>query len=164
MGTKQKKPQISRVTGLTAKQEQVCECLVAGEDLDAVAAKFGISVSTLYIWQKQPTFTCYYNKCRGVRRESAVQSLYGLADEAIRTVRDSMSSENESVRLRAATYIIDKLHSAEFGVTDVKTAVREEVEMPRISCLNINSYLNRLHELGVGTVDDDFSDYKHTLE
>lgn len=126
MAKTESRVQINRVTGLTPTQEQACSLLASGAKTAAVAQQLGIPEQTLYLWQKQTTFVCYYNKQRSVIKNAAVQSLFGLMDEAVTAIRESLNSSNESVRLKSATYIVDKLQDMEIGKTDVVEAVRAE--------------------------------------
>lgn len=120
------KVKVSNVTGLTKTQERACMLLASGESVSSVAELLKVPEENLFLWQKQNTFICYYNKRRSVLRDQAIQGLFSLVDEAISTIRDSLNSTNENVRLRTATYIVDKLQSLELGETDILDSVREE--------------------------------------
>lgn len=154
------KVQVSSVTGLTPTQERACSLLASGAKTAEVAQKLDVPEKTLYLWQKQTTFVCYYNKQRSVIKDAAVQSLFGLMDEAVTAIRESLNSTNESVRLKAASYIIDKLQNVEIGKTDIVEAVRAEASYSDTEGWGItenvfheSEYRDRLQELGVKEQD-----------
>ena len=154
------KVQVSSVTGLTPTQERACSLLASGAKTAEVAQKLDVPEKTLYLWQKQTTFVCYYNKQRSVIKNAAVQSLFGLMDEAVTAIRESLNSTNESVRLKAASYIIDKLQNVEIGKTDIVEAVRAEASYSDTEGWGItenvfheSEYRDRLQELGVKEQD-----------
>lgn len=154
------KVQVSSVTGLTPTQERACSLLASGAKTAEVAQKLDVPEKTLYLWQKQTTFVCYYNKQRSVIKDAAVQSLFGLMDEAVTAIRESLNSTNESVRLKAASYIIDKLQNVEVGKTDIVEAVRAEATYSDTEGWGItenvfheSEYRDRLQELGVKEQD-----------
>lgn len=154
------KVQVSSVTGLTPTQERACSLLASGAKTAEVAQKLDVPEQTIYLWQKQTTFVCYYNKQRSVIKNAAVQSLFGLMDEAVTAIRESLNSTNESVRLKAASYIIDKLQNVEVGKTDIVEAVRAEATYSDTEGWGIaenvfheREYRDRLKELGVQEQD-----------
>lgn len=154
------KVQVSSVTGLTPTQERACSLLASGAKTAEVAQKLDVPEQTIYLWQKQTTFVCYYNKQRSVIKNAAVQSLFGLMDEAVTAIRESLNSTNESVRLKAASYIIDKLQNVEVGKTDIVEAVRAEATYSDTGGWDItenvfheSEYRDRLKELGVQEQD-----------
>jgi len=154
------KVQVSSVTGLTPTQERACSLLASGAKTAEVAQKLDVPEQTIYLWQKQTTFVCYYNKQRSVIKNAAVQSLFGLMDEAVTAIRESLNSTNESVRLKAASYIIDKLQNVEVGKTDIVEAVRAEATYSDTERWGITEnvfhereYRDRLKELGVQEQD-----------
>lgn len=158
------KVQVSSFTGLTPTQERACSLLASGVKTAEVAQELDVPEHTIYLWQKQTTFVCYYNKQRSVIKNAAVQSLFGLMDEAVTAIRESLNSTNESVRLKAASYIIETLQNVEVGKTDIVEAVREEAtykdDWGRIgSVFHEIEYRDRLKELGVQE-----QDYKSSLK
>ena len=154
------KVQVSSFTGLTPTQERACSLLASGVKTAEVAQELDVPEHTIYLWQQQTTFVCYYNKQRSVIKNAAVQSLFGLMDEAVTAIRESLNSTNESVRLKAASYIIDKLQNVEVGKTDIVAAVRAEATYSDTGRWDITEnvfhereYRDRLKELGVQEQD-----------
>lgn len=137
--------------------------LASGETIEAVAEKMNVSESTLLLWQRQTTFKCLLNQKRSNIKGSLTQGVYALAMEAVNALRESLNSENEQVRLKAATYVVDKLQSMEIGQTDIVEAVRAEAthtdggwDMDAV--FHEDEYRARLIELGVKE-----QDYRNTL-
>lgn len=152
---KNTKVNISEYTGLTPTQEQAAELLASGVSVTSVAEKLGIARSTLYLWEKQTTFKVYFNRRCSDARSTLVVGLFGLADEALSTIRKSLQSENEQVRLKAAMWITDKLQSVEIKQTDLLAVLREEATHRDEGAMWGNSYFHedeyktRLKELGI---------------
>lgn len=159
------KVQINSVTGLTPTQEKACNLLASGVKTTDIAQQLDVPEQTLYLWQKQTTFMCYYNKQRSILKNAAVQSLFGLMEDAVKAIRESLNSPNESVRFRAAAYIIDKLQNVEIGTTDIIEAVKSEATYDRhqakVAAYQFHEmeYRNKLKELGIQE-----QDYKSSLK
>ena len=157
------KPTISSVTGLTPTQERACNMLASGETIEAVAEEIKVPESTLLLWQKQTTFKCYFNQKRSNIKGNLIQGVYSLAQEAVNALRDSLNSENEQVRLKAATYIVDKLQSMEIGQTDIIAEVKAEATYSDTrwdidGTFHEKEYKSKLRELGIAEPD-----YRSTL-
>ena len=147
---------ISQETGLTPLQEQAATLLASGVSVTDVASQLNVSRAAIYLWQKQTTYKVYFNKLCSNSRNTLVVGLYGLADEALRTIRESLQSENEQVRLKAAMWITDKLQSIEIGETDLFTAIEKESTYSDDGSIWQNEpyfhekeYNSRLKELGI---------------
>lgn len=157
------KIKINGFTGLTETQENACKLLAQGESVENTAKQLNIDVNTLTIWRRNKAFECYYNLQREQRRNATIANVYALADEAIKTLKESLSfSAGEATRLKAATYIIDKLQTLEIGETDVREAVRKEANIIESWGENITfderKYKETLREMGV-----EEQDYNDTL-
>lgn len=157
------KANISNITGLTPTQEKACSLLASGEAIEVVAEEVKVPESTLLLWQKQTTFKCYFNQKRSNVKGHLTQGVYSLAQEAVNALRESLNSENEQVRLKAATYVVDKLQSIEIGQTDIVEAVREEATyrsgmFDTEARFHESDFEARLQELGVKE-----QDYQSTL-
>ena len=162
---KNAKVTISEHTGLTPTQEQAADLLASGVSVTDVAEKLNIARSTLYVWQKQTTFKVYFNKRCSDARSTLVVGLFGLADEALSTIRESLRSENEQVRLKAAMWITDKLQSIEIAQTDLIAVLKKESTYEDYPIWGTDAYFHeqeykaKLKELGVKEPD-----YKSTLK
>lgn len=161
---KHKKIEVSKVTGLTATQENACKLLASGESVESTAQRLGIEEHTLSLWQRNKAFNCYYNLQRKNRRNATIESLYSLADEAIGVLRQSLSEiTSEATRLKAATYIIDKLQALEVGETDIREAVKRESTKEWgediLVVFDKEKYEQTLQEIGI-----EEQDYNDTLQ
>lgn len=157
------RPRISSITGLTPTQERACSMLASGQTIEAVAEEIKVPESTLLLWQRQTTFKCYFNQKRSNIKGSLMQGVCSLAQAAVNALRQSLNSENEQVRLKAATYIVDKLQSLEIGQTDIVAAVKDEATYADSkwaidAVFHENEYKAKLCELGVKE-----QDYRSTL-
>lgn len=160
---KNAKVTISQSTGLTPTQEQAATLLASGVSVTDVATKLDVARATIYLWQKQTTFKCFFNSRCNDARSTLVVGLYGLADEALQAIRESLQSQNEQVRLKAAMWITDKLQSVEIKETDIITAIKDEATygdwMDIEPQFHEDEYKARLKELGIKEPD-----YRSTLK
>lgn len=119
-------PEVNTQTGLTSIQEQVAILLASGNSVTAVAEKIRVNRSTLYKWQMQITFQCFFNQqCNGYKNNLR-NGLFGLADEALSAIRDCLHSDNEGTRLKAAMWVTDRVELAKVGDYDIKQVIREK--------------------------------------
>lgn len=162
---KNTKVTISEHTGLTPTQEQAADLLASGVSVTDVAQQLDVARSTLYVWQKQTTFKVYFNKRCSEARSTLLVGLFGLAAEALKTIRESLHSESEQVRLKAAMWITEKLQSVEVAQTDLIAALKKEYtydDAPLMwsdAYLHEDEYREKLKELGIKEPD-----YRSTLK
>lgn len=103
------------------------------------------------------SFVCYF-LCLHVIKNTAVQTLFWLTDEAATAIRESLNSTNESVRQKTSTYIVDKLNNIEIGRTDIVEAVRVDAPysdgwQPMGDTFHKGEYEKKLKALGVEEQD-----------
>lgn len=152
------KREVSTITGLTPIQEQAAILLANGENVTAVANKLNINRSTIYDWQKQTPYKCFFNKQCADNRSTLSVGLFGLAQEALTAVRECLHSTNEQTRLKAAIWLTERLDNFSIGATDVREALKEECTHPVVDwgvgddVLNEKEYKQRLKDWGL---DDD---------
>ena len=113
--TSQSKPGVNPKTGLTAIQEQCAVMLAAGENVSAVAERLQISRTTIYQWGDLLTFQCFSNQLRDEARRVINGSLARMAAEAVEAVRQVLSSDNEGMKLKAATWILERMDGFSVG-------------------------------------------------
>ena len=154
---KNAKVTISQHTGLTPTQEQAATLLASGMSVTDVAKQLDVARSTIYVWQRETTFKVFFNRQCSDARGTLVVGLFGLADEALKTIRESLNSEDERIRLKAAMWITDKLQSMEIQQTDLFTALQEEStyaeRWEKRESFHEDEYRQRLKELGVKEPD-----------
>lgn len=107
-----KAPQI-----VTPKQERALVKLLAG-GTDAQAAKAAsVNRRTVFEWRHDdPVFAAEYRRRQETMFDRAMRGLLSDVDKATRTVRNLTSAKDESVRLRAAESVIDRVASFLGGI------------------------------------------------
>lgn len=117
---------VSPTTGLTPIQEQAAMLLASGESVTAVADKLSLNRGTIYKWQKDVTYKCFFNRQCADNRSTLAMGLFGLAQEALTAVRDCLHSQNEQTRLKAAMWLTERLENFSIGQTDVREAIKQD--------------------------------------
>lgn len=113
-------------TGLTSTQEKAVKMLVAGDSLATIADKLNVSEKTIQQWQGKLTFQCYYNKqCKAVKANMK-DSLLAMHEKALSTLTECMESENELVKLKSATWLIEKISTFTYGNGNPVGVIREQ--------------------------------------
>jgi len=113
--------QNSTVSTLEPNQLAVIEALVSGSSITEAAQKAGVHRATLYNWRKtSPEFD---NQLALAQRECADTlraQLRGLADDAVKVVRETMTDTKISpaVRLKAALSVLQSLGALEESKDD----------------------------------------------
>jgi hypothetical protein len=123
---KQQKPTLSPVTGLTPQQEQACILLASGENFTTVARQLKINRSTLYEWQDNTAFKCFYNQQCQDHKQEVKNALLGLHLSAIETLTDLLNNGNENTRLKAAIWLLERVASIEVGNPDIRAVLKEQ--------------------------------------
>ena len=93
---------------LTRRQELAIAALLSEPTVAAAAEKADVSEVTLWRWQKQPAFLAAYRLARREAMEKATAFLQHSAWAATTTLVRLLGAGSESVRLRAATAILDQ--------------------------------------------------------
>ncbi len=156
----EKEQAVNHDTGLTPLQEQSAILLASGASITDVAEQLKLNRSTIYSWQKQVTFICFFNRQCADNRQTLTSGLYGMATEALNAIRQSLQSNNEAIRLKTAMWVTEKLQSLYVGSTDATEVLKEECTHPQIKwdspddpTLDTAMYKRRLAECGL-TVDN----------
>lgn len=143
----------SGVTGLTPQQEKAAILLASGNSVVSVAEELNVSRGTLYEWKKLLTFQCYMNEQKQGYVDSLRGGIMNLAEEAIGAIRESLNSDNEQVRLKAAMWVADKVKDYQVGQTDAREAVKQECTTEMFDGwgekIDEDEYKRRLKELGL---------------
>lgn len=117
---------ISPTTGLTPQQEQACILLASGENVTNVADKLSLNRGTLYKWQQNKAFVCFYNKQCQDYKNDVKNGLLGLHQQAIATMGQLMTTGNEATRLKAAMWVLDKVEAIEIGDTNIRQVLKDQ--------------------------------------
>lgn len=110
MGTRiRKNPQVTdEPVALTPAQETVIAQLLAGKTQADAAQEAGLRPEQVSRWKSDdPLFIAEFNRRTLGLWESNRAELLDLAREARKTLRDLLTSENDSIRLRAAVSILN---------------------------------------------------------
>ena len=89
----------------------------------------GITRQAFYKWMKTPAFRDELTRRLDEFTADAIGQLKTAAGEAVQTLRGLLTSESESVRLRAALGIIDQINKAkELEITARLDAIEKAIE------------------------------------
>lgn len=83
--------------------------LASGESYTSVAQRLNINRGTLYKWQEITSFRCFYNKQCAIYKSEIHNALFGLHKDAIKVLSELLQSGKDGIRLKAATWILDKV-------------------------------------------------------
>lgn len=122
----QKSTEVNKTTGLTPIQEQVAILMASGESITSISERLNLNRSTIYQWQKKQSFKCFLNQQRKDAKENLRNGLFGLHDSALKAVIDCLKSDNESIKLRTAMYIISRVERQPIGSTDIRDVLKEQ--------------------------------------
>ena len=133
MNEKQQKSTIPAATaepvnpqiGLTALQEKCAVLLAAGTSITDTASALNLDRGTIYRWQKKITFTCYLNRLQAEAKEVLEGSLFEMKALALKALKEALSSPNEALKLKAATWLLERLASLPVGTTEPKEVIRK---------------------------------------
>lgn len=100
---------VEQVTGLTPQQEQAALLLASGESVTDVASKVNVNRATIYLWLQKVGFKCFYNQQCQIIQDNIRNGLFGLYGDALQALKDTLNSDNEPAKLKAAMYILGKI-------------------------------------------------------
>lgn len=95
----------------TGKQRLAIEMFALGKKQREVIEATGVSKGTVQKWQKNSDFqneiAAYIARRDSERHDIIMSQLGHMEDEAIEVIRELLHSDNDNVRLKAATSILD---------------------------------------------------------
>lgn len=139
---------VSKETGLTSQQEKGAILLASGLRLSDVAKELGTSRGTLYRWMNQVTFQCFYNLMKQDAKNYLEGCVLGLHSQALEGLQASLSSCNESIRLKASMWVIEQIGKIGAGETDARKVLKEQ-SVTEEDWLSEGRYQNALKEAGM---------------
>ena len=111
-------------TELTPLQEQGALLLSSGQNVIEVAKTLDVDRSTIWYWRQIPAFEAILNQLRTETLQTMQDGLLALHQQALKTIKRCLSSENETVALKASQVIIEKTLQFQVGETD-----KEKIEL-----------------------------------
>ena len=115
---------MNKQIGLTAIQERCAVLLAAGTSITEAAETLRLDRGTIYCWKKKVTFACYLNKLQEQVKDMLQGSMFDLQGQAVQALKESLVSQNEAIRLRAAMWLIERLSSISLGCSDPKEVIK----------------------------------------
>ena len=129
------KPSANRQTidDLTEQQLTCIEYMLTGQTKRQAAEAVGVNASTLSAWLQEPAFVAQLNARRKDLHHANTERLRDMASRAIDVIEQTLESENEAVRLRAASQVLKALRLADIEPpTGPATATEVEREQRKI--------------------------------
>ena len=113
-------------TELTPLQEQGALLLSSGQNVIEVAKTLDVDRSTIWYWRQIPAFEAILNQLRTETLQTMQDGLLALHQQALKTIKRCLSSENETVALKASQVIIEKTLQFQVGETDTEKIELEQ--------------------------------------
>ena len=116
-------------TELTPLQEQGALLLSSGQNVIEVAKTLDVDRSTIWYWRQIPAFEAILNQLRTETLQTMQDGLLALHQQALKTIKRCLSSENETVALKASQVIIEKTLQFQVGETDTeKIEIEQQIQ------------------------------------
>ena len=93
---------------LSRKQDQAIGALLTEQTIESAAERVGVAEATLRRWLKLPDFLAAYRAARREVMEKTVAQMQEASWAASTTLIKLLGAGNESVRLRAATELLNQ--------------------------------------------------------
>ena len=113
-------------TELTPLQEQGALLLSSGQNVIEVAKTLDVDRSTIWYCRQIPAFEAILNQLRTETLQTMQDGLLALHQQALKTIKRCLSSENETVALKASQVIIEKTLQFQVGETDTEKIELEQ--------------------------------------
>ena len=113
-------------TELTPLQEQGALLLSSGQNVIEVAKTLDVDRSTIWYLRQIPAFEAILNQLRTETLQTMQDGLLALHQQALKTIKRCLSSENETVALKASQVIIEKTLQFQVGETDTEKIELEQ--------------------------------------
>lgn len=115
---------VNNETGLTPIQERAIILLVSGKNITDVSNELNIDRGTLYNWFDRIAVKAYYNRLCNEIKENIQNGLLGMYNEAIQAIGDSLKSDNETIKLKTAVWLIEQFKGLTIGETNPKQMIK----------------------------------------
>ena len=117
---------------LSAKQLKAIPVILSARNIAEGCKKTRICRDTFYDWFKNPAFKSEFERQRQEIVEAALHELKLTTGEAVKTLRELLKTQEDSVRLRTATAILDhigkfiELENIEKRLTEIEKKINNE--------------------------------------
>lgn len=120
---------------LEPKQLQMIDCLLSGESISGTAKKLDVCRSYIYENMEKPAVRAEYNRRLNDIKQQSEHRIQCLYQKAVNTLEESLDAENESVRLKTALFLIDRLDKLNRLETDPKVIEHDQKQLDEIKFL-----------------------------
>ena len=115
----------NRMTGLSPIQEKAVSLLISGKTITDVSNELNIDRGTLYNWTEKINFESYYSKlCIEIKR-NVKNELMSFYDKALNAILMGLQSDNESIKIKTAFWLFERLDSQTIGETDPRKRIKD---------------------------------------
>jgi hypothetical protein len=114
----------------TPRQARLAAALASGLSVKAAAKRTGISLRTAFTYRNDPAFLAYVARLRDEVLARTIGLLCRGSTKAARALLALVRSQDETVRLRAALGVLDKL----IGIREHGELASRLAELERRSC------------------------------
>ena len=112
--------------GLTPLQEKIAIFLASGKQVTEAANELQVSRATIYRLFQDVVFMAYYDLLCNEIKINTKNNLLSLQGKAFEAINTALSSSNDLVKLKAATWLIEKIQGIEIGVTNPTSALKKQ--------------------------------------
>jgi len=112
-------------TELTPVQEKAIYLLASGKSITDVAKEINTDRGTIYNWFLLSEFEAFYNRVRYELKTQCRNELLSMHSQVIQTINDILKSENETLKLKTAMFILQNVNEFQTGFTN-KTDIEKE--------------------------------------
>ncbi len=116
---------VNKDTGLTPLQEKAVALIVNGKSYTDTAKELKIDRSTLCAWSDKINFQAYYNRLISNVREDVMNELHSFHLDAVKILKDALKSENASIKIKVAFWLIEKLGTRDIGQSDARAWIKQ---------------------------------------
>lgn len=135
--------------GLTPLQEKSVSLLMSGKNICQVASECGLPEETILQWQGLVSVQCYKNRLMQRARGQMEFRLASMYEDALKALQDCLNSENDSIRLKAASAVVEMINALKIGGTDVRKEIRQKCSPEDNIWIDEDKYQRMLKENGV---------------
>lgn len=117
-------------TELTPLQERAVYILASGKSITDTAKEINTDRGTIYNWFLLSEFNAFYNRVRVEFKTQCENELLSLYDQAIQTIKDTLKSDNETLKFKTAVFILQNVFEA--GLTSKKEIEESQFSWPSL--------------------------------